>query len=245
MSAVWNGYTLPLVSKIDRGRQVKERAAESPGVPGEFRAGGLAAGRSVTVRGLLKAGAGVNIRDAISTMSGNLPEGIFAPLYLRGETTWYLPAEVVAFHPDESTDLVGAVPYDVVFKTAEAFEVKGGAESSATLTGSGGDVTTGGNAPAPCRVEIDVSSAPADSYITVTNTTTGRAFRIYPTTATVWVADGEAEALTTGGVDATARFRGNWPSLKGGAANAFTVTLSGGAALGAGGLVFKWRDRRR
>jgi phage-related protein len=241
MSWAFGSYSYPKCHILSRPRALaaKLRIAPTPGRDGEYSQGGLVGARRLVVSGVLIAASGDDIDTLWDAFVAAHAPGAAQALY-PDRSDRYLRAEVEMIQETQGGETyMGAVPWEVAFVCVNPFYYAATATAPVLTTG-GGTFTVGGSAPALGAFTLNVSAIGSGGSITVTNSTTGKAFTITPTATGNIIIDCDAETVTRAGVDVTAEFSGLFFALSVGS-NTIAITTAGGATLSAASLSYRNR----
>ena len=180
---------------------VRLRTAPTPNRPGVYTAGGVPDAHHVHVVGKIVLSDGQSMDDAWRELTVGVPRGIIDKLYTRQDETTFRWAERESLDPGDSQE-GSALDYSVSFLCADPYEYASGLSAGAR-TGIGNLVVNNAGALlTPPTIEVIIASiVGANPSVTITNSTTGKAFTIYPAAPATYTLDHRLQVVSrsTGG----------------------------------------------
>ena len=232
----FNGVILPYVATVAAPYSARIGSADTPGRSGGYPGSQFAAVRKISLTGTVTASSYAALDAAFSDLCAAHDVSAPAPLICRADGFYYL-ATVESFADSERD--VSSIKYDSTYQCADPIAFSSTLYAP-SLTTTGGTFTVLGNKPALSALTLTVSAAPTSSYVSVTNSTTGESFILFPDAAGAFVIDSLAEKVTVGTTDKIACFQGRFISLKPGS-NTLTIAVSGGATVSAASISYRAR----
>ena len=224
----YNTVTLPYVATVAAPFSTRIGSSETPGRSGGYAGAQYAAERKISLTGTLTGATYTVLHDNWSNLVA--AHDVSGPQPLSIRTGWYFNATVESFADSERE--IDHIQWDATYVCADPYQYST-TLSAPTLATTGGTITgVLGNKNALPVLTLTVSAAPANAYVTVSNTTTGESFTLFPDATGAYIIDSLLETVTRSSVDKMATFQGRFVSLKPGS-NVFTITVTNGATLSA------------
>jgi hypothetical protein len=232
----FNGTALQNVAMVAAPYSSRISSADTPSRPGGYPGSQFAAERKISLSGTLTAASYAALDAAWSDLVAAHDVTAPAPLLIRDGWYYLATCESIA---DSERD-VTSIQYDATYVCADPFAFSA-TLSTPSLATTGGTITAvAGNKNALPTLTLTVSAAPASSFVTVTNTTTGEQFVLTPDVTGAFVIDSLAETVKVGSTDKMSCFQGRFLSLRPGS-NTLTITASNGATLSSATISYRAR----
>ena len=230
----FDGVELPFVSSAINPFASKIPTAETPGYAGGYAGKRLAASRTASVLGTIKAASFADLLAALSNFQALHDVETAKQLVLRDGWFYYALPDPVTPSDMEATNL----HYQVDYKITDPYCYSATLQT-VNLSASGNTTVTtgaqGGNRRAVPTISVVISTP--GGVVTITNATTGETCYLYPTAAQTYTINCRRQTLDAGTM---AEFGGVFLSLAVGA-NTISISASGGAVVASATCAF--RDR--